>query len=146
MDIFFQDPNEIPVPPADVRIRDLQVKPLSDGRRVRVYLELDPFQKRPSAELVVRNASGTPVAAASIVESMTRKIEITLHLRNVNEPGIFTMETQIYYQKGPSEPPEGEEDRQPELGEKLIVDQGQITFETFAWPNYPLIVYPANGL
>lgn len=132
MDIFFQDPDEIPLPPPEVRIRDLQVKPMPDGRRVRVYLEVDPFQKRPSAELTVFDASGTPVAAASIVESMTRKIEITLHLRGVEGPGTYTLESQVYYQQESAQPADGEEDHQLELGEKLIVDQGQVAFETLA--------------
>ena len=42
MDIFFQDPTDIPLPPEEVRIRELTAEPWPDGRRVRVYVELTP--------------------------------------------------------------------------------------------------------
>jgi hypothetical protein len=51
MDIFFADPSEVPLPPNEVRIRELNVEPWPDGNRLRVYLEVDPFQKRPNADL-----------------------------------------------------------------------------------------------
>lgn len=130
MDIFFQDPNEIPLPPGEVRIRDLQVRPWSDGQRIRVYLELDPFQRRPSAELVVHNPNNIPVAAVSILESMTRKIELTMHLRNMDSPGQFTLHAQIYYQEGPPDYQADQGDITPEPGEKIIVDQKMVVFET----------------
>ena len=86
MDIFFQDPSEIPLPPDEVRIRKLSASPWPDGRRVKVVLEVDPFQKRPNADVFIRNALGDQVAEVSLIEPMTRKLEFTMHLRRA-QPG-----------------------------------------------------------
>ncbi len=60
MDFFFNDPSETRLPPDEVRIRDLQVQVLEDGRKVKVYLEVDPFQKRPSVDLAITDPQGKP--------------------------------------------------------------------------------------
>lgn len=97
MDIlFFADPSEVPLPPEEVRIRELRADPYPDGRRVRVYLEVDPFQRRPSAELAIVDSQDKVVASANIIESMTRKMEMTLHLRNAS-PGDFTLQATLLY-------------------------------------------------
>ena len=57
MDMFFADPNDPPLPPEEVRLRELRAEPWPDVLRVKVFLELTPFQKRPSAEGSIRNAS-----------------------------------------------------------------------------------------
>ncbi len=97
MDIFFQDPHEIPLPPDEVRIRELRAELLPDGQRVRIYFELDPFQKRPSAELAISDANGVPLAHASVIESMVRKIELTMHLRTPGAPFPYRLAASIYY-------------------------------------------------
>ena len=66
MDIFFQDPSEIPLPPEEVRIREVRAEPWPDGQRVRVYLEVDPFQQRPNADVKITDAAGEEEAQASI--------------------------------------------------------------------------------
>ena len=97
MDIFFTDPSEIPLPPEQVRIRELRAESSPDGKRVRVYLEVDPFQKRPSVDLAILDQEGEEVATASIIESMTRKMELTMHLRR-GEPGSFyTLHATLYF-------------------------------------------------
>lgn len=125
MDIFFQDPNEIPLPPAEVRILEFRAAPYPDGRRVRVYLEVTPFQKRPSADVWVRDAGGATVAEITIIESMTRKMEFTVHLRTPNPQGTHSLEASVYYKREAGEP--GEEDDQLENG-KIVVDQGRLEF------------------
>ena len=74
MDIFFQDPSDIPLPPVEVRIRSLRAEPWSDQRRVHIYLELDPFQKRPNIEVVINDPEGREEARVDIVETMVRKV------------------------------------------------------------------------
>ena len=81
MDIFFQDPTAIPLPPDEVRVKDLRAAPWQDNRRVGIYLEVTPFQKRPNADITIHNPSGQVVATASIVETMITKMELTMHLR-----------------------------------------------------------------
>lgn len=96
MDIFFADPTEIPLPPSEVRIRALRAEPYPDARRVRVYLEVDPFQRRPNAEILILDSSGGELANASVIETMNRKMEMTLHLRRA-APGELTLQAVLYY-------------------------------------------------
>lgn len=133
MDIFFQDPTEIPLPPQEVRIRELAAEAWPDGRRVRVYLEVDPFQKRPSADLTITAQDGLEVAHASLIESMTRKIELTLHLRSAPAPGEFTLTAVLFFTQPLPEPVEPSPDTPteseiPTLPEPLVVDQRSIQF------------------
>ncbi|MFC2053689.1 hypothetical protein ACFLV7_05230, partial [Chloroflexota bacterium] len=80
VEINFSDPDEIPLQPNDVRIRALRVNPLSDGRLVHVYLEVDPFQKRPSVDLTICDNVGQEASSTSIIESVDRNIEIRMHV------------------------------------------------------------------
>jgi hypothetical protein len=98
MDLFFQDPSEIPLSPEEVRFLALRGEPYPDGKRVRVYVELKPFQKRPSLELTIFNADGRQVAQARVIESMIRKLEMTLHLRESQPGGVYTIQALLYYE------------------------------------------------
>lgn len=137
MDIFFSDPTEIPLPPDEVRIRELKADPYQDGRRVRVYLEVDPFQRRPSAEITVTDSEGIELAGADIIETMSRKMEITLHVRG-DYSGELTLAALLFYAKieAPSEsgPPETARDSTGSTGsiEKLPVDRAAVTFRMSA--------------
>ena len=73
------------MPPADVRLVNLQAQPNADGKRIRVSMEITPFQKRPYIELALVDASGREVASASVIEPMAWKLELTLHIRTVAE-------------------------------------------------------------
>lgn len=127
MDIFFQDPNEIPLPPEEVRILDFSATPYPDGRRVRVYVELTPFQKRPNITVYAENQESLRVAEVSIIESMTRKMEFTMHLRGAGLTGDFLTRAIVFYV-----PVEEDQDAvEPESqgqGEKTIVDQADTRF------------------
>ncbi len=131
MEIFFRDPNEVPLPPEEVRIRELRADPFPDGQRVRVYLETEPFQKRPSADLVITDETGQEVAAVSIIESMLRKMELTMHLRRGKTTGKFTLHADLFYGRL-VEPESGKKPAQ-ETGdyplERTVVDQAEAVFE-----------------
>ena len=81
MEFFLVDPNIVRLPPAETRLLDLQAKPYTDGKRLRVVLELTPFLQRPYLELSLTDATGLVAASASIVEPMAWKLELTLHIR-----------------------------------------------------------------
>ena len=89
MDIFFQDPGDVPLPPEEVRVREFRAEPWMDGRRVRIILEVDPFQKRPNAGVSIVDTTGNEVAQASIIETIARKMEINLHLRHDEPAGEY---------------------------------------------------------
>jgi hypothetical protein len=81
MDIFFQDPTQIPLPPDEVRVTELRAEIYPDGRRVKVTLALTPFQKRPNLSLEIRDARDQVLAETEIIETMTPQLDLTLHLR-----------------------------------------------------------------
>ena len=129
MDIFFQDPTEIPLPPAEVRIRQLRADPWPDGKRVRIYMELDPFQQRPNADISIENSAGDGVAQVSIIEPMTRKIELTMHLHGPMLDGKFKVIANLYYTEPLQEPKPGEEGLPAKMPKSTAVDQVEITFD-----------------
>ncbi len=102
MEFFFPD-IESPggrKPPAEVRFEDITAEPYPDGRRVRVNLHITPFLERPYIELEITDNNGRQLATASVVEPMTWKLELTLHLRRPSaEPvdGDFILAARLFY-------------------------------------------------
>jgi hypothetical protein len=129
MDIFLHDPHEIPLPPDEVRLRALHAEPWPDGRRVRVSIELDPFHKRPSLTLAITDASGRRLAGTSIIESMTRKIELNLHLPSSPPPILApcTLAAELFYL--PPLPPAGEAIDPDAVAQPIVVDRRSIQFD-----------------
>jgi hypothetical protein len=132
MDINFHDPNDIPLPPDEVRIRELRAEPWPDNRRVRVRLELTPFQKRPNGEIRITDENGVEVASFSIIESIDHKMDFTIHLREGKPAGQFTVSTKIFYYED-EEPPQKDDSAREKKDFHLptsikIIDQGQTTF------------------
>ena len=97
MDIFFTDPTDIPLPPEEVRIRHFRAEPWPDKRRVRIYLEITPFQKSPNSEIEIRDADGNEVASLTIIETINPKMEMTIHLRGGEPAGFYTASAMVYY-------------------------------------------------
>jgi hypothetical protein len=125
MDIFFADPSEVPLPPNEVRIRELRAEPWPDGRRVHIYLEVDPFQLRPNADLVIKNDQGDEVSQINIIESMDRKIEATMHLRVTSPSTQYKVFATLYY-ANIDESTSADSDYEPI--ERQIVDRAQAEF------------------
>jgi hypothetical protein len=134
MDIFFQDPSQIPLPPEEVRIRAFRAEPWPDGRRVFVYLELTPFQKRPSGKIVVLDDQGEEVANISIIETIDPKMEFTIHLRSPKPGCQYTASSTLFYTET-EDAIDAEEGAQSEgrplapIPTKIqVVDQAKTTF------------------
>ncbi len=127
VDIFFNDPTDIPLPPDEVRIRRFEVNPWPDGRRVRVYLEVTPFQKRPNGEISITNAGGDELANISIIETMDPKMEFTLHLRGAELSGPFTVSAYIFYYEESAESSE-DDALSLEGRKKEVIDRVTETF------------------
>jgi hypothetical protein len=124
MDIFFQDPTAIPLPPQEVRIKSLHAEPWSDNRRVRVILEVTPFQKRPNGEVNISDPLGEEVASVSIIESIVPRMEFTMHLRGENPAGEYRLTATLYYLLEA----ESQEDRTEER-QRMVVDERSVDFE-----------------
>lgn len=128
MDIYFKDPTEAPLPPEDVHIRELRAKPWSDGQRVKVLLELDAFQQPPNIALSIRNALEKDIAQITVIELITRKIELNMHIREADPGGKYTLLAVLYYEL-PAE--EGQPDQPPGLRQPFVVDRKEMMFSIF---------------
>ena len=104
MDFFFPEGDLQRMTPEETHITSLTADPYPDGERVRVDLEITPFQTRPHIEIVVTDADGGEVTNASIVEPMGWKLELTIHLRGAKR-GPFTIEARLFYPDGPQAEP-----------------------------------------
>ncbi len=90
--------------PAETHITGLNAEPYPDGYRVRVNIEVTPFQKRPHIEVLLSDADGEEVASTSIVEPMSWKMEFTMHIRGeLNNP--YTLQAKLFYPEGPTDEP-----------------------------------------
>lgn len=127
MDIFFSDPSDIPLPPNEVRIRQFEAQPWQDKRRVHIFLEVTPFQKRPNGEINISNARGEELASVSIIEMIEPKMEFTVHLRGAELIGPCTAVVLISYPEEPESPGSGQESL-PEPQKQLIVDRASANF------------------
>lgn len=126
MDIFFTDPDDAPVPPDEMRIRELKADPYPDSHRIKVYLELTPFQQRPIGELIIFNEDDRPVAFSNVVEPLNNKIEITMHLRSRETSGNYRLQAKLMYRQKIEEP--DSEDEEIELPPLIEVDQVETEF------------------
>jgi hypothetical protein len=124
--IFLHDPHEIRLPPEEVRLTKVEVKPKPNGRQVKIHLELTPFMKRPSIAVSITSSSGNEVSHTSILETMLHDLEFTMHLRQAEVGEELTVKTAVYYQKLP-EPSETPMDIP--LPDPMIVDQNTTIFK-----------------
>jgi len=125
MNIFLQDPDEVRLPPEEVRLLEVKVTPQPDGRRVKIYLELTPFSKRPNIDVTITSPKGKAAAHSSILETMLRKLEFILHLREPEPGGKYAIECLVYYQKLP-EPVDTSQE--VSLPEPMVVDHQKASF------------------
>jgi hypothetical protein len=99
MNIFLHDPNEIRLPPEEVRVNKVQITPQPGGSRIKITLELTPFMKRPNISVTITTPTGEEVAHSNILETMLPKLEFSVHLQQVEPGSKYTIETSVYYQK-----------------------------------------------
>jgi hypothetical protein len=125
MNIFLQDPDEIRVPPDEVRLKKVEITPYMDGSRIKLQLELTPFMKRPNISVTITTPSGEQVAHSDILETMLSKLELTMHIRQAKTTGEFTTEISVYYQKLPQP---NDSPAEVPLPDAMIVDSFKTSF------------------
>ncbi|MEW6085024.1 MAG: hypothetical protein AB1607_10555 [Chloroflexota bacterium] len=103
MDFFFAEDNLKRMTPEETRIMSLTAEPYPDGYRLRVNIQITPFQKRPHIEVVLKDSGGDEVASSSIVEPLGWKLEFTMHIRDEELKNPYTLEAKLYYPDGPSQ-------------------------------------------
>jgi hypothetical protein len=82
---------------ANLRIRQLKGEPSSNGKKVRVFLEVDPFNKRPSVEIRLFDPDGMQGAGVDILETINSRVELNMHLRGDRRPGEYLLEAILFY-------------------------------------------------
>ena len=98
MEFFINDPNIERLPPSETRLLDLQAEPDPETKRLRVTLELTPFQKRPDIELLLTDPLGNEASSASIIEPVGWKLELNLHIRTANAiAGTYSLSASLSY-------------------------------------------------
>lgn len=101
MDFFLPEDHLQRMTPEETRITALTAEPYPDGYRLRVKIEMTPFQKRPHLEVLLKDANEDEVASSSIIEPLSWKIEFTMHVRGeLNNP--YTLEARLFYPEGPT--------------------------------------------
>ena len=105
MDIFFPEDHLQRMTPEETHITLLTAEPYPDGYRLRVNIEITPFQKRPHIEVELSDADGNEIASSSIIEPLSWKIEFTMHIRGeLRNP--YTLEARLFYPDGPTSEPQ----------------------------------------
>lgn len=99
MEFFLPDPDVVRIPPNATRLVELQAKPYPDGKRIRVVLDVTPFQQKPYIDLIIQDSTGVIAATTSIVEPVENKLELTLHIRRppIDSTAQFTLSATLYY-------------------------------------------------
>ncbi|HRE49105.1 MAG TPA: hypothetical protein PLD47_15360 [Aggregatilineales bacterium] len=98
MNISFFDQHDVPQARSAIRIESLTATPYPDGWRVKITLNVTPFQERPSLELEVWRGEDR-IAEMSIIETMHKAMEFTVHIRGVSSPfGDYKAEAALYYE------------------------------------------------
>lgn len=105
MDFFFPEDHLDRAAPEETRITSFSAEPYPDGRRLRVNIEMTPFQIRPHLEITLKDGAGDEVASVSVVEPLTWKIEFTMHIRGeLLNP--YALEARLFFPDGPSADPQ----------------------------------------
>ncbi len=105
MDFFFPEDSLNRMTPEETEILSLSAQPYPDGYRLRVNMEVTPFQKRPHIEAILTDADENEIASTSLIEPMSWKLEFTMHIRGeLNNP--YTLEATLYYPDGPRQEPQ----------------------------------------
>ena len=98
MEFFINDPNIPRSTPSATRLVDLRAKLDRERKRLKVTLELSPFQQGPNIDISLTDSSGIEVASTSIIEPVSWKLELTLHIRKFAlTTGEYTLAARLFY-------------------------------------------------
>lgn len=106
MEYFNINPDLKRFPPEEVRITSLRVIPESDNLRIRVFLELTPFEEKPVIEMVLSDEQGREITSTSIIEPISWKQELVMHLKKPvgGMTGLHLTASLVYPEKSISMP------------------------------------------
>ena len=97
MDPFFKEPDANAQPPENIRFTNFVVEPYKDGQRVKLHIEITPFQENPNIEIEIFGQDEKLVSSMSLVEIIENKFDLTLHLRDAILDTDFQIIALIFY-------------------------------------------------
>ena len=97
-EVFFFDQEGQPLPKDEVRIEELRAEPYPDRERIKVSITLTPFLDRPNLSVGMRNLFGEMVASIEVLEVMSVRTEVTLHLRGSQVQDEHIVRVDLYYE------------------------------------------------
>jgi len=100
VDLNLVDPEDVPRPRDEIRLRQLAVTPMSHGR-LRVDIRLTPFLERPNLDLDVVDSAGESLARTTVVEADSSHFSLTMHLRGRPALGEYTLRGALSYASSP---------------------------------------------
>jgi hypothetical protein len=108
MTFFFpdlEDASAAPVPPEEMRLIDLGVTPSGDRQRIKIRVEVTPFQmnQRPHFDVVLLDDHDQEVNDVTIIEPINRKFEFIMHLLRAETKGKYKLFARVYYPETPHE-------------------------------------------
>jgi hypothetical protein len=80
MELPVVNPSEDALPPEEIRIRKVSFDVQADRRRVRISMELTPFQIPPDVTVLITDADGIELASTNIIGAVNSRLAFTMHL------------------------------------------------------------------
>lgn len=95
--MFFADEAEVPLPPREVRITEVQARPAPDRQRVALLITLTPFLEYPNLDIILFRPDGAEERRLSVVGTMERRLTLTLHLKQ-SLPGEYRARVELLHE------------------------------------------------
>ena len=95
--MFFADEAEVPLPPREVRITEVQARPAPDRHRVALLITLTPFLEYPNLEIVLFRPDGEEERSLTVVGTMDRRLALTLHVKQPM-PGEYRAQIDLIHE------------------------------------------------
>jgi hypothetical protein len=93
--LFFAD--RAPVPPTEMRIESVGVRPL-DRRRVDVAVDLTPCRQSVTVEMVIVGPGDDELACITLVHNRQWELDKIMHLRHDAQPGEHTLHIGVFFE------------------------------------------------
>ncbi len=99
MFIQIEDPAEAPLPPEQVRFRDVVIQPYPDRDRVKLTFEVTPFQSAPNLALEIADQAGHVVTSLVVIGAHANTLELTAHLRKRDPSERYQLKAKLSYEE-----------------------------------------------
>ena len=92
-------PQDDAAEPKDVKIIALNAEPMPEIQKVRVTIQLTPFQSLPDLYFSIQDEQAAEVASVNMIETVLDQLNFVMHIRKNKEsiPGSYTLSCQVIY-------------------------------------------------